>query len=105
MISPTVTRQSESGNQEAQGMTTAESARHGQHHSVDLGEVRRLVQALQGDVCNREMMEMSDMGQTRRNHRRRFSVDLGEVREFIAVREARTPVSDENMAETDQPEA
>lgn len=102
VISPTVTGQSESCGQEARDTDTTE---HEQHHTVDLGELRGFVQAFQDDVRSAEMIEMGAMGKTGRGHRRCFSVDLGEVREFIAVREARTPVSDENMAETDQPEA
>ena len=86
-------------------MTTAESSKeHKQHQSLDLGELRGFVQAFQGDVGSREMMEMGAMGQTRRRQRRRFSVDLGEVREFIALREMRIPSKNESTALADQPE-
>ena len=86
-------------------MSTVESSKeHKQHQSVDLGEMRGIVQALQGDVGSTEMMEMGAMGQTRRRQHRRFSVDLGEVREFIALREMRISATNESTALADQPE-
>ena len=97
VISTTASRQGNSCSQEAQEMTTAESSKeHKQHHSADLGELREIVQALQGDVYSREMMEMGAVGQTRRRQHRRFSVDLGEVRVFIALREMRISATNEH---------
>ena len=96
VIVPHATRPVNNFSQEGQGMSTVESSKeHKQHRSVDLGELRGIVQALQGDVGSTEMMEMGAMGQTRRRQHRRFSVDLGEVREFIALREMRISATNE----------
>ena len=76
---------------------------HKQHHSVDLGELRGFIGDLQGDVHSTEMTEMGTVKQRRRP--RRFSVDLGQVREFIALREIKTSLKEENTALADQPEA
>ena len=98
-ISPTAAKQSKSFNQQASGMIAAESSKeHTQHHSIDLGELERFVQTLQGDLCSIDMMETTGMGHAKSCHRRRFSVDLGEVREFIALREIRASAAPEGIA-------
>lgn len=99
------TCQRNSCSQEAQELTTAETSKeYKQHYSVDLGELRGFVQAIQGDVCGIEMTEFGAVGKTRHRHRRHFSVDMGEVREFIALREMRMSSKDKCTALTYQPD-
>ena len=103
VISPTAADQRKSFNQEASRMIAAESSKeHTQHHSIDLGELERFVQTLQGDLCSIDTMDMPGMGHAKSCHRRRFSVDLGEVREFIALREIRASAATEGTSLDDE---
>ena len=104
MISPcTAACHSDSCSQDAVGMTTAETSKEQrEHHSIDWSELRRFVQASQGDVSNTQMTEMGAGDQA--THHRRFSVDLGEVRGFIALRETRMSSKDECTALAVEPE-
>lgn len=74
---------------------------HKQHYSVDLGELRGFIGALQRNEC---CMEMTEMATAERRYRRRFSVDMGQVRGFIALRKMNT-TKVESSALADQPEA
>lgn len=73
-----------------------------QHHSVDLGELRGFIGALQGNTCTVETTEVVPVAQRRR---RRFSVDMGQVREFIALREMKITTEEGNTASADHLEA
>ncbi len=73
-----------------------------QHNSVDLGELRGFIGALQGNASD---MEMTEMGTVEQRCPRRFSVDMGQVREFIALREMTTSTKEEISTLPDQPEA
>ncbi|KAL9976277.1 hypothetical protein ACROYT_G013560 [Oculina patagonica] len=84
-----------------EGGTTA-TMEHKKGCSVDLGELRGFVGALQGNICS---IEMTEMGTVEQRCRRRFSVDMGQVREFIALREMKTSTKEEKTSLADQPEA
>ena len=92
------------GNKYSQGVQASANAKmeHKQHHPVDLGELRRFVEALERNEC---CMEMTEMGTAERRYRRRFSVDMGQVRQFLALREINISTKDESPALADQPEA
>lgn len=81
-ICPTATCQANRCSQELQGTATSKKE-HKKRHSVDLGELRRFIGDLQGDVFHRGMTEMITWKQ---RCWRRFSVDLSQITEFIAIR-------------------
>lgn len=87
------------GNGCSQGVLASSSAKmeHRQHHSVDLGELRGFVGALQGNA-------VAEVGAVEKRCRRRFSVDMGQLREFIALREMTISTKEEGSTLTDQPE-
>ena len=78
-------------------MTTIESSKEHKHNSIDLGELRAFMVASQGDVDCDEMKEVGAVKQETQRRRRRFSVDLGEVREFIALRDMKLYLSEDNV--------
>ncbi|XP_078364006.1 uncharacterized protein LOC144648262 [Oculina patagonica] len=100
-IFPTATCQ---GNRCSRGVqaTATVKKEHKRHQSLDLGEQRELIGALQGNASD---MEMTEMGTVKQRCRRRFSVDMGHVREFIALREMKTWTKEENTTLADQPQA
>ena len=97
-ISTIAPNQSESYSPEAQSImiATEKSKEIKQHHSVDLGEIGKFMQCLEGDQCSMALTELGGMGDEKSRHRRRFSVDLGEVREFIALTEIRASRTNES---------
>ena len=100
VISPTAAFQGNRCRQCVQASATAEME-HKQHHSVDLGELRQCIGALQGNACGMEIAEVGTVEQSRR----RFSVDMGQVREFIALREMNVSIKGESLALAGQQEA
>ncbi|XP_068721500.1 uncharacterized protein [Montipora capricornis] len=81
--------------------TTVEDSRKGlKRHSICLGELRGVREAVQGEFSNTQPVEIDTIGWTTSHNRRRFSVDLGEVREFIAMTEMKSTPTD-NPAVTD----
>lgn len=84
------------GNQAiSQGLKTATvKEEHKRCHSVDMGELRRINGAFQGDARSMEMTEV--LGTVEHWHQRRFSVDLGHLRQFIALRELQICTKEES---------
>lgn len=82
--------------QELKG-TAASKKEHKKRHSVDLGEIRRFSEDLQGDVFHRGMTEM---GTWKQGCWRPFSVDLCQTEECIAVKSTK----ETNSTLADQPE-
>ncbi|XP_068700490.1 uncharacterized protein [Montipora foliosa] len=81
--------------------TTVEDSRKGlKRHSICLGELRGVREAVQGEFSSTQPVEIDTIGWTTSHNRRRFSVDLGEVREFIAMTEMKSTPTD-NPAVTD----
>ena len=84
----------------SQGKTVAPEKERKKRHSVGLGDLRRFIGDLQGDVFHGEMKEMG----TRKQRRKRpFSIDLGQVKEFVAIREI-TSTKEKSTPLADQPE-
>lgn len=100
-ISPIATCQEDLRSQGVQ--TTAVKEEHKRCHSVDLGELRGLIGAIQGDARRMEATEFP--GTVEHRCQRRFSVDLGHLREFIALREMNISTKEESSTLPDQPEA
>ena len=81
--------------------TTVEDSHKGlKRHSICLGELRGVREAVQGEFSSTQQVEIDTIGWTTSHNRRRFSVDLGEVREFIAMTEMKSTPTD-NPAVTD----
>ena len=76
---------------------------HKHCHSVDLGELRGFIGALQGDARSMEATHVP--GTLEHKYQRRFSIDMGHLREFIALRETKISTKEESSALADQPEA
>ncbi|XP_068721502.1 uncharacterized protein [Montipora capricornis] len=88
-------------NREPAHQTTVEDSRKGlKRHSICLGELRGVRDAVQGEFSSTQPVEIDTIGCTTSHNRRRFSVDLGEVREFIAMTEMKSTATD-NPAVTD----
>ncbi|XP_068680678.1 uncharacterized protein [Montipora foliosa] len=81
--------------------TTVKDSREGlKRHSISLGELRGVREAVQDKFCSTQPVEIDTVGCTTSHNRRRFSVDLGEVREFIAMTEMKsTPTENPAVAD------
>ncbi|XP_078365666.1 uncharacterized protein LOC144649949 isoform X2 [Oculina patagonica] len=101
VISPIPASQENRCKEGVQASATAKMERR-QHNSVDLGELRGFIGALQGNASD---MEMTEMGTVEQRCPRRFSVDMGQVREFIALREMKIFPKEEISTLADHPEA
>ncbi|XP_068700438.1 uncharacterized protein [Montipora foliosa] len=81
--------------------TTVENSREGlKRHSISLGELRGVREAVHDKFCITQPVEIDKVEWTTSHNRRRFSVDLGEVREFIAMTEMKsTPTENPAVAD------
>lgn len=92
-------------NEDTQENKTIENSKEYKHRSIDLGELREFMVALQDDAYYAEMAEMATVEKGTHCHYRRFSVDLGEVREFISLGEMKTYHDDKTPTHQEVDEA